>query len=303
MQHESGRLQGHLVAVLTLAAIATISTGATGAEIEVLILGDNQPVSGADVLVSRPDTTTQYVSTSNDDGIAFFQDVPTGKVRITVQASGWRESATQMTVRPPTNRITIDLTSPGDLRVVVNGDGERVSDAYVTITSEESTNDSRRRTGTTNSDGVVLMNGTPPGSYFITVTCEGWEDWSESRTVDSYRTTVTARLQRVTGLLSVTILGHGRPIPNARVRVEGVEERNCGLRETARANNEGTVRLTVPIGRTKLQITAEGWRTWGRVFDVKSTTTRVAQLTSAVSIGNEDRTLPLKPTPPRPRSN
>ena len=150
--------------------------------IEFTVTDGEDPIEGATVSIGSVDKTT------DSDGECTFQDIEEGTVSVTVTKEGYTTKTESITVDSDHTSFTISLTATESTRNIsftINDGNNGVEGAVVTIGES---------TGTTGSQGGCTLQNVTDGEHTVTVTADGYNDYTGTITVSEDNTSFTISL-------------------------------------------------------------------------------------------------------------
>ncbi|OQB38524.1 MAG: C protein alpha-antigen precursor [Candidatus Hydrogenedentes bacterium ADurb.Bin179] len=239
-----------IVGVLfSLVAVTDFAEAQTGSLSGVVRSGTTL-VNGAQVRLS-PGTRTE---TSNFLGVFSFSDLPVGEYTIRVTASGYQTWNGSKTIIGGINIQDVELTplvETGSLTGVVRSGATLVGGALVSL-SPGNLKEMTNMVGTFNFADLLA------GDYAITVTADGYEPWSGSKTIASGINLQDVELTAIveTGSLTGAVRSGATLISGALVAL------SPGGYETT-TSIAGTFNFTnLPVGEYAITVTADGYEPW-----------------------------------------
>jgi len=239
-----------LVGILfSLAAVTDFAEAQTGSLSGVVRSGTTL-VNKAQVRLS-PGTRTE---TSNFLGVFSFSDLPVGEYTIRVTASGYQTWNGSKTIIGGINVQDVELTplvATGSLTGVVRSGATLVGGALVSLSPGNLKE-------MTNMVGTFSFSDLPAGDYAITVTADGYEPWSGSKTIVSGTNLQDVELTPLveTGSLTGAVRSGATLISGALVALSpgGYE---------AITSIAGTFNFAdLPVGDYAITVTAAGYQPW-----------------------------------------
>jgi PGF-CTERM protein len=218
-----------------------------------------QRLADATVNASWGGERDSKITTSN--GTVVF-DVPRGETVFLTVTHPEFASDEQRAVSDTSDPTRIEFRTTGRLVVTANAGGQRLENARVTLTDEE-TNETVL-TGRTDDDGRFTSETIEQGVYNVTVSRTGYFA-VEERVAVYGRTTVNTQHQRGSIELRVRVVdpyfSPADPVATANVRYDGYDG------DTTTGN--GVVRLLAPLNsRDSLIVEKDGYRTVERTVSV-----------------------------------
>ncbi|HOH28835.1 MAG TPA: carboxypeptidase-like regulatory domain-containing protein, partial [Candidatus Hydrogenedentes bacterium] len=264
-----------LVGILfSLAAVTDFAEAQTGSLSGVVRSGTTL-VNKAQVRLS-PGTRTE---TSNFLGVFSFSDLPVGEYTIRVTASGYQTWNGSKTIIGGINVQDVELTplvATGSLTGVVRSGATLVGGALVSLSPGNLKE-------MTNMVGTFSFSDLPAGDYAITVTADGYEPWSGSKTIVSSTNLQDVELTPLveTGSLTGAVRSGATLISGALVALSpgGYE---------ATTSIAGTFNFTdLPVGDYSITVTADGYEPWnGSKTIVSGINLQDVELTAIVETGS-----------------
>ena len=156
--------------------------------------GADSSISGAEVILTNSADEKEYTKTTNSDGEATIK-VPEGSYEVVVSKSGYDdyESTTDIVVDSTHTEFTVEMEQTViptyTVHVDVDDGAETpVSGAAVVLTNKVDSDVTF--TGTSGSAGGCNITNVPAGTYVVTASAEGYDDYtaSEDLVVDSAET-------------------------------------------------------------------------------------------------------------------
>ncbi len=264
-----------IVGVLfSLVAVTDFAEAQTGSLSGVVRSGTTL-VNGAQVRLS-PGTRTE---TSNFLGVFSFSDLPVGEYTIRVTASGYQTWNGSKTIIGGINIQDVELTplvETGSLTGVVRSGATLVGGALVSL-SPGNLKEMTNMVGTFNFADLLA------GDYAITVTADGYEPWSGSKTIASGINLQDVELTAIveTGSLTGAVRSGATLISGALVAL------SPGGYETT-TSIAGTFNFTdLPVGEYAITVTADGYEPWsGSKTIVSGINLQDVELTAIVETGS-----------------
>jgi len=264
-----------LVGILfSLAAVTDFAEAQTGSLSGVVRSGTTL-VNKAQVRLS-PGTRTE---TSNFLGVFSFSDLPVGEYTIRVTASGYQTWNGSKTIIGGINVQDVELTplvATGSLTGVVRSGATLVGGALVSLSPGNLKE-------MTNMVGTFSFSDLPAGDYAITVTADGYEPWSGSKTIVSGTNLQDVELTPLveTGSLTGAVRSGATLISGALVALSpgGYE---------ATTSIAGTFNFAdLPVGDYSITVTADGYEPWnGSKTIVSGINLQDVELTAIVETGS-----------------
>lgn len=226
-----------------------------------VVVTDDTGEELADATVNASWGGTRESKTTTSNGTVVF-DVPRGEtVFLTVTHPDFA-SDEQQVVSDLSDPARVEFRTTGTLVVTASGGGDRLENARVTLTDEE-TNETVL-TGRTGDDGRFTSETIDQGVYNVTVSRTGYFA-VEERVAVYGRTTVSTQHQRGSIEVRVTVVdpyfSPAEPVAAADVRYDGYDG------DTTTGN--GVVRLLAPLNsRDVLVAEKEGYTTTERTISV-----------------------------------
>ena len=133
--------------------------------------------------------------TTDENGSCTITEV-SGELTITVTKEGYATATETLTVsKDETVNIVLEALQYGDVSFTVQDSEEQgISGARITLTNTETNETSQNGNGGTGSSGGSTISNLLYGTYSVTITCDGYEDYTGTLTVDSASSTETITL-------------------------------------------------------------------------------------------------------------
>ena len=133
--------------------------------------------------------------TTDENGSCTITDV-TGEITITVTKEGYKSATETLNVsKDETLKIVLEELLYGDVSFTVQDSEEQgISGARITLTNTETEEVKQNGNGGTGSSGGSTISELAYGEYTVSVTCDGYEDYTGTLTVDSVSSTETITL-------------------------------------------------------------------------------------------------------------
>ena len=133
--------------------------------------------------------------TTDENGSCTITDV-TGEITITVTKEGYKSATETLNVsKDETLNIVLEELLYGDVSFTVQDSEEQgISGARITLTNTETEEVKQNGNGGTGSSGGSTISELAYGEYTVSVTCDGYEDYTGTLTVDSVSSTETITL-------------------------------------------------------------------------------------------------------------
>ena len=226
-----------------------------------VVVTDDTGQELADATVNASWGSTRESKTTTSNGTVVF-DVPRGETVFLTVTHPEFASDEQRVVSDTSDPARVEFRTTGTLVVTASGGGDRLENARVTLTDEE-TNETVL-TGRTGDDGRFTSETIEQGVYNVTVSGTGYFA-VEERVAVYGRTTVSTRHQRGSIEVRVTVVDPyftpAEPVAEADVRYDGYDG------DTTTGN--GVVRLLAPLNsRDVLVAEKEGYATAERTISV-----------------------------------
>ena len=172
----------------------------TSVDIGVTVTDGTNPIENAEVtLTDSTDDSKTFTGTTNASGICTLDDVDYGSYIVTAEATGFVDytGSEALTVTSETTLLSIEMEAeppvPTTVNIAVtvkNGEDTAIEGATVVLT--DTVDSSKTFSGTTGSAGGCNITSVPTGTYVVTATATGYENYtgSEPLTVTSETTTL-----------------------------------------------------------------------------------------------------------------
>lgn len=265
----SGRIAVLVVATLLVSSAVAVPLLASPAAAQsdggfTVVVTDDTGEELADATVNASWGGTRDSKTTTSNGTVVF-DVPRGETVFLTVTHPEFASDEQRVVSDTSEPARIEFRTTGTLVVTASAGGERLENARVTLTDEE-TNETVL-TGRTGDDGRFTSETIEQGVYNLTVSRTGYFA-VEERVAVYGRTTVSTQHQRGSIGVRVTVVdpyfSPAEPVAEAEVRYDGYDG------DTTTGN--GVVRLLAPLNsRDSLIVEKEGYATTERTISVGET--------------------------------
>ncbi len=204
-----------------------------------------EPVANATVTVEK--VSTSQITDGN--GKFFFSRVPSGKRKIAIQATGYREYTDTITIVEDTeNTYEAYLkTAYGTLSgIITDSEGVLVAGATIVVGGSYS--------GVSDTNGYYEIANIPIGTYSLTVTSSGHAPYTTSVEIQEGPNSLDIQLTVNTGTVAgvVTDASTGAVIPGAIVSIGG------GY--TATTDSNGYYEISnIPVGTYPITVMADGY--------------------------------------------
>jgi len=144
-------------------------------DITITVDDGEDPIAGASVVIGGTTKTT------NDSGVASFTGVTEGTVSATISKDGYTSKTESLSVDSTHTSFTVSLVAvtPTSVNIsaTVTSDGTTpIQGATVVLTDK--TDDTKTFTGTSGSAGGCTLSNVPLGTYVVTASCEGYENYT-----------------------------------------------------------------------------------------------------------------------------
>ena len=173
-------------------------------DIDVTVTDGTDPINGAAVtLTDKTDNTKTFTGTTDATGECTIEEVPLGTYVVTATATGFENytGSSDFEVEEDTDSLEIEMTAEvttTDIAVTVTDGTDPVQGASVTLT--DTTDSEITKTGTSGSAGGCTLSNVAFGTYTVTASCEGYENYTgaESLVVTAETTTLAIQLTAAT---------------------------------------------------------------------------------------------------------
>ena len=124
--------------------------------------------------------------TTDENGSCTITDV-SGEITVTVTKEGYKSATETLNVsKDETLNIVLEELLYGDVSFTVQDSEEQgISGARITLTNTETEEVKQNGNGGTGSSGGSTISELAYGEYTVSVTCDGYEDYTGTLTVNS----------------------------------------------------------------------------------------------------------------------
>ena len=151
-------------------------------DIDVTVTDGTDPIEGATVtLTDKTDSSKTFTGTSDSAGGCTIEEVPLGTYVVTAACTGYENytGSNDFEVDEDTDSLEIEMTAEVttvNISVTVTDGTNPIEGASVTLT--DTTDSSITKTGTTGSAGGCTLSNVAFGTYAVTATATGYENYT-----------------------------------------------------------------------------------------------------------------------------